>query len=816
VSSWWQDVRYALRSFAKSPGFTAAAVGVLALGIGATTAILSLVDTLYVRTLPVPDPSRLVEVYQVRTPGEYFNLSYPDFGFYREHARSFSGLAAHYSSAPINLTLGDRSGEINGSVVSESYFRVLGIRPALGRFFRAEEDAVPGRDPVAVVGYGLWQDRLGGDPAVLGRSLHLNGSDFTIVGVAPESFHGVPLGGLATDVWIPTAMFRVGYRYCDAFRRDCHVVKLLGRLRPGVTREQAQSEMGVLARDLAARYPEDRGLGVFVAPARGTDPEYRADVARPAPLLLGLALLLLSIACANLAGLLLARGSARRREIAIRAALGASRARIVRQLLTESVLLSFAGGVGGLLVAFWANDVLARLYASDVEGRQIFFRVGVDPAVLVSAIVITLLAGIAFGLAPALDASRVELAHAARQGSERRRGGIRLLDGLVVGQVALTLVLLSGAGLLLRSLRHLHAGAGYDPSPVVLLRLRPALVAYSPGRAEAFQREAVRRVESLPFVVSASPAQAPPLPGWGHRAAVWAPGREPASGRPDDAAHAVANAVGPRYFETLGIRLVDGREFDETDRPGGARVAIVDATLAARVWPQAAAVGQSLTVDGVPYRVVGVARDAEYRSAAALPVPHVYTDFWQAEEMSREPADARLHVRVTGDPQAALAALRREIADLDPAVPVSEDRTLSEWLGFAFQPVRVAGTMTSAFAAVALLLAAIGVYGILAFSVTRRRREIAIRMALGADSRRLARDVVARGTRLTLIGAAIGTAATLAAARLASSLLYGVGPRDPLTLAATIAVLFGVTLAACYRPARRAARVDPMIALRTE
>ena len=817
MSSWIQDVRYALRSSGKSPGFTAAAVGILALGIGATSAIISLVDTLYVRTLPVPEPTRVVEVHQFRRPGEYYNLSYPDYLYYRDHARCFSGLAAHYSSAPINLVLGGRSGEINGSVVTASYFPVLGIRPAVGRFFRPDEDRVPGRDPVAVLSYGLWRDRFGGDPAVLGRPVRLNGTDFTIIGVAPASFHGVPLGGLSTEVWIPSAMFHVGYRYCDAFRRDCHVVKLLGRLAPGVSIGSTQSEMDVLAEQLASRYPEDRGLRVHVSSARGTDPEYRADVARPAPLLLGLAGLLLSIACANLAGLLLARGSARRREIAIRAALGASRARIVRQLLTESVLISLAGGAAALVVSFWANDALGRLYATDVEGRRIFFTVALDPAVLVCAVAITLLAGIAFGLPPALVASRVDLAHAARDRISDRPGrGIRMLDGLVVGQVALTLVLVSGAGLLLASLRHIRRGPGYDPSPIVLLRLRPALVGYSPARAEAFQREVLERVLSLPGVVSASVAQMPPLPGWGHAAAIWAPGRAPASGRLEDAPRAVSNAVGPRYFETLGLSLTAGRDFDESDRPGGDRVAIVDATLASRVWSGRAALGQTLVVDGVPYRVVGLAPDAQYRSALEPATPHVYTAFWQSENIAKEPVDARLHVRVAGDARAALDSIRREVAAVDPDVPIGEDRTLRDWLGYAFQPVRVAGTVLSTFAAVGLLLAAIGVYGILAFSVSRRRREIAIRMALGADGRRLARSVLARAARLTVAGGVIGTAVALVLTRLMSSLLYGLSPTDAPTLACTLALLFAVTLLAGWRPARRAARVAPVEALREE
>jgi len=446
-----QDVRYALRGFSKSPGFVLVAVGILAVGIGATVAIVSLVDTLYLRELPARDPSRLVEIYQTRVsvPDEYFNLSYPDYLVYRDQSRYFEDLAAHYSSAPIHIADGENSGEINGSVVTANYFRVLGIEPALGRFFRPEEDRVPGRDVVAVIAHDLWQSRFGSDPGVLGRTIRLNGAAFTIVGVAPPAFHGVPLGGLSTQVWMPSALFRIGYRYCDAFQRGCNVVKMLGRLKSGASRRAAQSELDVIARRLAGTYPEDRGRGVFVAAARGVDVEYSNDVGRPAPLLLELAALLLMTACANLAGLLLARGSGRRREIAIRVALGASRARILRQLLVESGLLSIAGGALGMFVAAQANDVISGLYATDIEGRRVFFSIGLEPIVMLSAVAISVATGIVFGLAPALDAARTELAAAARESSGGSPPRSRLLDTLVMFQIALALVLATGAGLLL-------------------------------------------------------------------------------------------------------------------------------------------------------------------------------------------------------------------------------------------------------------------------------------------------------------------------------------------------------------------------------
>jgi len=348
----------------------------------------------------------------------------------------------------------------------------------------------------------------------------------------------------------------------------------------------------------------------------------------------------------------------------------------------------------------------------------------------------------------------------------------------------------------------------------VLLRLRPTLVGYDAARAESFQREVLQRVESLSGVAAASPATMPPLPGWGHRAAVWVPGRAPS--RSEEASRAVTNAVGPRYFQTLGLRPLEGREFDDRDRPGGARVAIVNDTLARKMWPGRTAVGEALVVDEAPLRVVGVVRNVQYRSAGEPETPCVYTDFWQADSIGREPVDVRLHVRVEGDPRVMLPAIRRAIAEVDPEVPISEDRSLVEWLGYSFQPVRVAATVMTSFGSLGLLLSAIGLYGVLAFLVARRRREIAIRMAIGADAARVARLVVREGLRLAIWGAAFGTAATLASTRLAAAWLYGVRPADAGTLIGTLALLLAVALLACFLPARRAARLDPISILRAE
>jgi len=822
MTSLWQDLRYALRGLRKSSGFTAAAVAILGLGIGASTTIVSLVDALYLRTLPARDPSRLVEIYQTRNPGEYFNLSYVDYLHYRAHTRSFSGLAAHYSHAPINLATSGESREINGSVATASYFEVLGLRPQLGRFFSPQEDRTPDRDPVAVIGYGLWQREFGADPQVLGRVIRLNGTPFTVVGVAPQDFHGVPLGGLATDVWIPTAMFHVGYRYCDAFERGCNVVTMIGRLAPGRSIAEAKRELEVEAAGLEAAYPDtNRGRSLFVTPARGVDPEYRSEIAGVAPLLLTVAALILIVACANLAGLLMARATTRQREIAIRTALGAGRWRLLRQLLTESLVLSLLGGLLGVLVAFWAKDVIAALYSADSEGRRAYFSLALDPAVLAIASATTVLTGILFGLAPALQAVRLRVGPTLKESAPTGTGSSRIRNALVVAQVAISLMLAAGAGLLLHSLDRVYEGPGFDPSPILLLRLRPSLVAYGPERAQAYQREVLRRLADVPGVVSASPAQSPPVPGampaklsWGPSVPVWLPAHEP--DRSDNALQVATNRVGPRYFETLGVRLIDGREFDERDRRGAPDVAIVNATLARSLWPGGGAVGQTVIVDGRALRVIGVAQDAQYRSAAQPSAPFVYTSFWQLPTIDESPVDSRTHVRVSGDPRALLPRIRQEIAAVDPNVPISEDRPLTEWLDYAFQPVRVAGTVLVSLGAMGLLLTAIGLYGLLAYSVGRRTREIAIRMALGADARRVARAVVRQGARLVLIGATLGAAGVFASARLIAALLVGLPANDPVSLFSAVGLLVGVAALASYLPARRASRVDPMVALRAE
>jgi len=543
---------------------------------------------------------------------------------------------------------------------------------------------------------------------------------------------------------------------------------------------------------------------------------WRGEGAR-GPKLLAIAVgLVLLITCANIAGLLLARSLKRRREIAIRLALGAGRWRLTRQLLTESLLLSAAGGVLGLIVAAWAKDLLLAFYTVNDEGQRSFFSLDPDMTVLVFTCGTAGMAAVVFGLVPALQASRPDVLPALKDESASGAPHSRLRDALVVGQVALSLVLLVSAGLLIRSLASVYGGPGFDPRPIVLLRLSPSLIAQTPAQAKAYQQEVIRRLTSMPGVVSASPAFYPPLPGWdNNQMPVWLPGEAAPVDR-RSGFQAAYNIVGPRYFETLGVPLVEGRDFNTGDRVGALDVAVVNETLARHFWPRENAVGRALVANGRTYQVVGVVRTRQYHNASEAPLPFVYVNFWQRASIDREPTDSRTHVRVAGDPRAMLGRIRQVIAGVDADVPISEDRPLTEWLDYTFLPVRAAGAFLTCLAGLALFLSAIGIYGVLASAVSQQTREIAIRMALGAERADVAKMVVRQGAVLALTGTAIGLAAALAAARLLTTFLYGVSERDLITTLGMPAVVMGVALAASYLPARRAMRVDPMTALRYE
>jgi len=810
-----RDLQFGVRMLLRQRGFTLVALTILALGIGSNVVVFSLARTMFYKRLPVASADRLVGLAATHVNHEgNLPMSLTQYRYLRERARTLTQLAAHYSNAPINFVTNGESREINGSVVTGSFFPVLGLTPALGRFFLPSEDAAPGRDAVAVISFRFWQREFDGDPGVLGRSIRLNGTAFTIAGVAPRGFNGVDEGGLATEVWMPSAMFRVGYRYCDALTDPgCTIVRLVGRLAPGATVQDARTEIDGLASQLARDYPDAYGeRRIRVDPVQGAAHALGEDEARVPMLLAASVAAVLLIACANLAGLLLARGLARTREFGIRLALGAPRSRIVRQLMTESLLLAVLGGALGLLLAVWAKDLLGGFYAFTSEGQRANFTLDIDSAVVMFTTVLSFATVLVFGLVPALQATRRDVVPALKNTNGLRASWLRA--ALVVAQITGCVALMVGAGLLLRSVANIYRGPGFNPEGVLLLRLRPSLVAQTPERAEAFQRDVIERLERLPGVVAASPAVYPPLPGWGGLSAAWLPGQQPARGQTGFRTY--VNAVGPGYLRTLELTLVSGRDFSDRDRTGTPRVAIVNEIVARRLWPSGGAIGGEVVIEGTAYRVVGVAAAAQYHTSGASPDPLVFVDYWQEDAVGKRAIDSRTHVRVTGEAARMLPLVKREVLNVDATVPISEDRPLTEWLDYSFRPVRATAAAVAFFAAVALFLSVAGLYAVISTAVGQRTREIAVRIALGAERRDIGFLVVGQGARLTLAGIAIGIVAGLAGGRLLAAYLYGVGTHDAAAIAAAVCVLGVTSLIASYLPARRAMGVEPIRALRTE
>ena len=809
VETLLQDMRHGLRVFRKNPGFTAAAGLTLALGIGANLTIFSFVDAFFLRPIPAREPERLVNPEGGPNSRRHGYYAYPSYVHYRDNSKTFEALAAHYSTAPLNLVIEGDSRMANGAVVSANYFSMLGIQPRLGRFFLPEEDAVPDRNPVVVISYRMWQDRFDGDPAALGKKLSLNGATCQIIGVAPPDFPGV-LAGFPNDIWLPTMMLRLGYRYCDSLTDSgCRPLELLGRLAPGRTLAEAETELNMLARQLTAEFPGEHGRVISLRPALGIRVNERVEYAYQMRLLMTVTGLLLLIACANVAGLLLVRAAARRKEISIRLCIGAGRWRLIRQFLTEGLLLAFAGGALGFLISRWAKDLLAVFYNS--AGWDVYYDLSLSPRTLVYALALMLLTGLMFSLLPALQATRQDLARALKdEGGSQSPRRLRLRSALVIGQVALSLALLVAAGLLVRSESNIHHGANFDPRQIVTLRLRPALLNYNPEKAQAFTREVVRRLEGAPGVQSVSLGSLP----WFSTSYIRVRLPEQTAQRAEDQLQVYYQEVAPRYCETLKIPLIEGREFNEGDRPGAMRVAVINETLARRLWPQGAALERTLILNDQPYQVVGVSKDARLRNAIEDPQPFLYLPYWQNN--IRPQIDGRLLIRVSGDMQTMLPSLRRTIVAVDPQVPLGEAMSLGRQINVVFKSVMLTSAVVTWTGAVAFFLSMLGLYGVLAFAVGERKREIGIRMALGAKHSDVLRLVIAQGLRLALTGVGIGLAAAYAATRMVKSLLYGVSATDALTFTVTALSLLVVALMACWIPARRATKVDPLLALRCD
>lgn len=810
-----QDLRFAARIFSKNPGLALVAVLTAALGIAANVTVFSVIDGLFLRSVPAKDPERLVRIVAPENDGEGL-FSIPEFAYLRSNAKTVEELTAHYSTAPLYTSANGETGEVTGAVVSSSYFSLLGLRPYLGRFFANEEDSVPDRDAVAVLGYRFWQRIYNGDSGVIGKTLLINDHSFTIVGIMPPEFRGTEIGGTPLEIWIPSMMIHVGYRYCDGLQPGCTILGILARLKPGTNASQAQAEITTLLRQLkVSNSAFDDRYGASVTPAigitrdRGRD--YFLELAR---LLATVGGLLLLIVCANLGGLFVTRGTARRAEIAMRIALGAGRARIVGQLLTESLLLAFAGGFLGLLLSTWTSRLLVSFYSLDDEGYPHLLDVHLNAVIIIYSIVVTAAAGLLFGLLPALQASRTDMNEALKGGAATLTAGKKFSHTvLATVQVSFSLALLVGAGLLARSDAFIQSGRNIDLHHVLGVRLPLSLIHYPQEKAYTFKREVVRRLRELPGVESVSLAKGQGLV-WhfgsrgGERATQ--PGKTYA--RPADEPMVATKQIAPDYFATLKIPFVSGRDFNDSDKPGSPLVTIVNETFAREITGNSLPLGQTVLIDDKPYAIVGLVKDAQMRSAVELRLAVAYLPFWQDETL----LEARMCIRVSGDAAAALPMVRRTIASIDPEVPVTEAMPLMDQVRGAYKDTRIANAVLSCAALLALILSAMGLYGIVSYDVTRRTKEIGVRTALGARPYDVVRLFLRQGFRIALTGVLFGAGLAFATTRLLGAWLFGVGSADTISFGIATAVLLVATGTAAYLPARRAMRVDPIVALRYE
>jgi putative ABC transport system permease protein len=810
IDSLLQDLRYALRKLRASPGFTLAALASLALGIGATTAIFSIVNGVILKPLPYDDPDELVMVWEHNVPRAMLRntVSPANFIAWREQASVFEDLAALFETSATVTGSGEpeRVGLVQASA---SLFPLLQVHPVIGRAYSADEDR-DGAARVALLGYGFWQRRFGGDPSVLGRTLILNARPVTVIGVLPDGFAfdlPVKFGWTGTqDVWVP---FQFGP---DARSFGGRYLQVVGRLTSRATVQQAQDRMSALAVQFAQDFPaRQTGWGVNVVPL---DEQLVGDVRKALLLILGAVTLVLLIACANVANLLLARSIDRRQELTLRTALGASRAAIVRQLMAESLVLAGAGGVLGAWLAWSAVEGLVAL-APDIPRLE---QVTVDGAVLSFALGVSMITGLLFGLGPALRGSRVELSAALKEGGARSGGGSgfkRARNSLVVAEVGLSIVLLVGAGLLIRSFaRQLDVGIGIETERLLLADVQLPNSDYPElsKQARTFQT-LVQRVQALPGVQSASAITFAPLSGSGTGTGFWVNDRPtPAQGeRP------VADIrwVHRDYFRTLGIAVLAGRLFDHTDAEGTPLRVMVNRHFAERFWPGESAIGKSISMpwsETLVAEIIGVVEDVRHNGPRTEIRPMIYWHHPQFHTFNF----ITLVVRTSTDPATIAPAIRAEVQAVDRNLPIYNVRTMESALSETLARARLATIALGFFALVAVILAGVGVYGVLAYSVGQRTREFGIRMAVGAAQETLVVLVLKQGVRLVAIGLVIGTAAALAASRVMRGLVFEIGTTDPLSFLGAAAVLFVVALLASYLPARRVTRVDPVVALRTE
>jgi len=818
MASLWQDLRYSLRILVKSPGFTVSVIIALALGIGANTAIFSVVNAVLLRALPYENAERLLVIYGGGAQDAVIDapFSYPDFVDYKNGARTLEHVAAYSKSGTFISAGGDEPERVWGAEVSAELFPLLGVQPALGRFFTVEEDQ-PGGPSVVVLSHGLWQRRFGSDPRIVGREIKMGlaGRSYTVVGVAPPGFE-FPISAEGADYYRPFTVITARNDPSVISNRGTRFMPVVASLKSGVALGQAAAELDTITNRLAVQYPDvNAGRRIRLISMH----EDLVGNIRPALLvLLGAVGFVLLIACANVANLSLVRASARGKEIAVRTALGASRWRLMQQLLTESLLLAFVSGALGLLLATWGVDLLKALAPGDIPRLS---EVGLDSRVLIFTLGISALTGVVFGLAPAWQASQFDLSISLKEGGRgstegARRNRTRSL--LIVTEVALSLLLLVGAGLLLKSfVRLLNADPGYTAARVLTMLVPLPNTNYSsPEQQHAFFRQALERTRALSGVEAAAAVNVLPLGNRETRTTFNIDGRPPAA--PETQVAARNPIITSDYFRAMNIPVRRGRAFTDRDAAAAPPVAVINEAFARRYFPNDEPLGQRLITDDEnnnplpPREIVGVVGNVRLGGLDEEVIPEFYVPFFQSSD-----GQMNLVVRSsTSDPSVLASAVRGVIKEIDKSLAIWETRTMDERVAQSVAPRRFNALLLGCFAFVALVLATIGIYGVMAYSVTQRTHEIGIRMALGARSGDVLRLIVGRGMSLALIGVACGLVAAVAMTRVMRSLLYEVSTTDPLIFAGVAALLTLVALAACYVPARRAAKVDPMVALRYE
>ena len=812
METFWRNLQYSLRTLRKRPGFTLTVVITLALGIGANATIFTWIKAVLLEPLPgIEQPERLVEVWGATRNNSALSLSYLDYLDYRDRNVVFSGLAAHQVQ-PLNLGRGGKPERVWGAVVSGNYFNVLGVKGLIGRTFLPEEDRTPNSHPVAVIGYGLWQRDFGADPKVIGRTITLNEHDFTIIGVTPKEF-GSPFAGIALDAWTPVMMKDyVALPHFSLTDRGSRWLMVMGRLKPGVTVVQAQANIAAIARQLERTYRQTNDqMGAAVYLLSQSPFSLKRSMQSALAVLMAAVAIVLLIACANIANLLLARAASRRKEIAVRLALGSTRWRMLGQMLTESFVLASCGAAVGLTLAFWTARSLPAFLPP--YGIQVSFDTRPDVVVLAFTLGLTVITTVLFGLAPALQASKPDLVAALKDNAAALGQGQRkfpLQHALVISQMALSTVALISAGLFVRSLREAYeADPGFDPHRVLLASFDPFLSGHDDNHGREFYRRLIERVRTLPGVQSVTLARRLPLTLSGIAFAnVVIDGYTPAK---DEDMHLNYETVGPDYFRTMRIPLVQGRDFDERDNEHARGVVIINETMARHYWTGGDALGRRIKLDKSWLQIVGIAKDVKNRTLNEALQPFLYVPFLQDYR-----SNMILVARTVIEPKTMFHAVRAETAALDPKIPMFDAKTFEEHIGLSLFLQRMAATILSIFGLLALSLAAVGVYGVMAYAVSQRTRELGIRISIGASRSDVLKLILGQGLTLSVVGLIGGLVTALVVTRFSAHLLYGVSSADPVTFTVIALLLLGVAVVSGYFPARRATRIDPVVALRME